>query len=81
MRVLSTPDLVSISPRALFELGSRVLKTTPVLKGQFPAWLLTSLSSERVLAITKDYSGTEAAQAVAMLSPAPVLGATLFLST
>lgn len=68
-------------PRAPFQLESQVLKTAPALKGQSPASLLTSLSSERALGCHRGLFRDSGRPAAAELSPAPVLGATLFLST
>lgn len=79
LRLLPISDLVSRYPGEPLQHGSKVLKTAPTLEGRFPASLpLTSPSSEGAgLSLFRDPGGP----AAAMLSPAPVLGATLFLST
>lgn len=62
LRLPPVHTLVSVYPKAPFQLGSQVLKHSPHIEGQCPARPLPPLSSERVLAVTEDCSGTLADQ-------------------
>ena len=62
LRLPPVHSLVGVYPKAPFQLGSQVLKHSPHIEGQCPARPLPPLSTERVLAVTEDYSGTLADQ-------------------